>query len=234
MENINPFQALIELVTFDQKIVSSNTEIKKLEKEITILNNEIQSHQINLETAKNSWTAAKKEVDEKELKMKELDNLESDKKKKLEETQDTKEYSSLKKEIEKIKQIQYELEPKLLENWKRHELTKKDYDEKKAIFETKINDIQKLIDEKKEQINSLTEKLKNLNVERKEKEKNVPQEWIEKYNVMHLRVNNPVVPVVADSCSACFYPLTSQDKIDLKNKKLLQCKRCYRFLYLKE
>lgn len=234
MENINPFQALIDLVTFDQNIVKNNEEVKKLEKEISTLTNEIQSIQINLETVKNNWLATKKEVDQKEFKMKELDQLESDKKKKLENAQEQKEYVSLKKEIEKIKQTQYELEPILLENWKKNETAKKEYEEKKGIFENKIIEIQDKINEKNNQIKTLKENLEQLNIERKDKEKNVPEDWIAKYNLMHMRVTNPIVPVVNNVCSACFYHITSQDMIDLKNKKLLQCKRCYRFLYIKE
>jgi predicted nucleic acid-binding Zn-ribbon protein len=230
----NPFQLFIELVTFDQKIVNNENHIKKLEKEISDLTNEINSLQANLNNSKEIYVAAHKEVDAIELKMKELDQIEKNRKKKLEESGNPKEYTTLKKEIEKIKQTQFEIEPKLVESWNKLETTKKEYETKKVEFENKIKAIQDSIDQKNKQIETIEDELTKLEEERSGKEKGIPEEWIAKYNIMHKQVKNPVVPVISNSCSACFYTITSQDMIYLKNKRLLQCKRCYRFLYLPE
>jgi predicted nucleic acid-binding Zn-ribbon protein len=45
-------------------------------------------------------------------------------------------------------------------------------------------------------------------------------------------VADPIVPVFDGSCSACFYAMTGQDMQELYKNKLLQCRGCYRFVYL--
>ena len=69
---------------------------------------------------------------------------------------------------------------------------------------------------------------------RPEKEKIVPEEWLEKYTIMKAQVSDPVVPITQETCSACFYALTNQDIICARRGRLLQCKGCYRLLYLLE
>lgn len=68
--------------------------------------------------------------------------------------------------------------------------------------------------------------------ERLHKEKGLPEEWLEKYAIMRARINDPVVPVFDGNCSACFYKISVQDMQFLKHRKLIQCKDCFRLLYL--
>ena len=62
----------------------------------------------------------------------------------------------------------------------------------------------------------------------------VPAELLDNYEHMRGLVINPVVPVVHNSCSACFYPVPAQDLAILKKGKLLPCKSCYRILYIED
>ncbi len=78
----------------------------------------------------------------------------------------------------------------------------------------------------------LTKTIKDRLQERAALEKNVPAEWLEKYASMRSRVPDPVVPVINGHCSACVYKVSDQDMLMLSRNKLLQCKDCYRFLYL--
>lgn len=70
--------------------------------------------------------------------------------------------------------------------------------------------------------------------DRQSKEQAVPAEWLEKYATMRARVTDPVVPVINGDCSACFYQVSTQDMQQLRHRKLLQCKDCFRLLYLPE
>jgi predicted nucleic acid-binding Zn-ribbon protein len=78
----------------------------------------------------------------------------------------------------------------------------------------------------------MQEEIKVQEKDRKRIESIVPQGWLEKYAIMRTKVTDPVVPVINNSCSACFYDVIGQDLQELRKKKLLQCKECYRFLYL--
>ncbi len=66
------------------------------------------------------------------------------------------------------------------------------------------------------------------------KETGVPNEWLEKYSHMRLRVIDPVVPVMFGGWSACSYAVTEQELVRLKRKALIQCKGCFRLLYMQE
>lgn len=70
--------------------------------------------------------------------------------------------------------------------------------------------------------------------QRRQKEGLVPAEWLEKYEMMRSRVADPVVQVTQDSCGACYQLLTSQDLVRAKRGALIQCRKCFRLLYLPE
>ena len=112
--------------------------------------------------------------------------------------------------MKKSKQIQYELQPKLVESWNKLEYTKSDYEAKKSNYEIKLKEFEKNLEDKKNQIKLLEDEISELNKKRPEKEKIIPADWLNKYDLMKLKVSNPVAPVVQDSCNACFYHLTSQ------------------------
>lgn len=88
------------------------------------------------------------------------------------------------------------------------------------------------IAQKDEHIARLLNELAERHTMRKPLEKGVPEEWLERYAMMRSRVSDPVVPVKDGLCSACFHQILAQDMILLRRNKLLQCKECYRFLYL--
>ena len=67
--------------------------------------------------------------------------------------------------------------------------------------------------------------------ESKKQQEGVPEEWLEKYEVMKGRVPDPAVPIMNGTCSACFYTLSPEDSLSLGRKALLQCKSCFRFIY---
>lgn len=229
----DPFNAFIELIDFDKKAIKTEVDINSLKSDIKNQSNEIERLLYDIEQSKNFWVETRKSVDDQELKMKELDQQEKEKKQKLEFTHTPKEYSAIKKEVDLIKQNQYNLEPALLEMWKKSESAKKEFEDKKVEATKKIELLENSITEKTTNINFLEIQLNELKKERTQKSAGIPEEWIEKYNLMRLKVSNPVVPVENNSCSACFYLITSQDLIHLKHKKLLQCKRCYRFLFIR-
>lgn len=73
MNEQHPLQSFIDLVTFDQELISLEIEIKKLEHEIADANSKIVQIEQASQHAHDRVRTARKEVDEKELEMKELD-----------------------------------------------------------------------------------------------------------------------------------------------------------------
>lgn len=228
----DPFKQFIDLVTFDQDIYKAKKEIETFKTDLSLAENEAAALDTALEFEKNILSSAKKEVSDKELKMQELDEKEKEQKKKLELISNQKEYLLLKKETEKLLQAQHNLEPELMQSWNKLANAKNEFNNKSKVIEQKIEETRILIKEKRDNLNSTLKKIEDLYNTRTLKEINVPQEWLQKYNVMHGQVTNPVVEVINNSCTACFFNVTNQDLINLNKNKLIQCKGCFRLLYI--
>lgn len=228
---IGPFQLFIDLIKFDQKILDLKNSVEKFEKSNTDIINEIASLKNNLEAANLELIESKKQVDANELRMQELDQAEKEKKAKLDLISNPKEYQALKKELEKAQLEQVNLEPILISNWNKYENIKKDNIIKTEKLKKQIEELEEKHNKNSEEIKKIQNDLDTLIQQRPEKEKDVPQEWLEKYYVMREKVKNPVVPIINSSCSACFYNMTSQDRINLDKKRLIQCKGCFRLIY---
>ncbi|MDQ5941163.1 MAG: uncharacterized protein QG632_889 [Candidatus Dependentiae bacterium] len=60
----------------------------------------------------------------------------------------------------------------------------------------------------------------------------VPAELRKEYLQMKERVANPAVPIVDNTCSACFTNLLGQEITGLSTRAVIRCRSCYRFLYV--
>jgi predicted nucleic acid-binding Zn-ribbon protein len=230
--NESPFKQFIDLITVDQAIAQLQLDEQKLEREIAVLHKQEQDIILDVEQAKVAQVHAQKEVDAKELEMETLVVAETEKKRRLELVNSHKEYQSMKAEIDTLQEKQQALEESLLHAWSALETTKRIYELKKASYPQQIEQIQTLAVAQRDKITSMQGVIAERERERTVKAQTVPQEWLDKYAAMRARVPDPVVPVVRGSCSACYYKVSEQDLLLLGRNKLLQCKDCYRFLYI--
>jgi len=227
-----PVQSFIDLVNFDQGTYAIQDEIEKTNKSIKEIQLKQAQHVSDLEFIKKQVHDARKEVDQAELEMKELEQKEISQKEKLENSVDQQEYRLLSKEIKSIKKRQHDYEEILLVAWNKFESAKKEVQAQEARVNEKIEELKTSMQESQAKLQKLEQDLQERLKQRDEKTKAVPADWLEKYVLMRSRVANPVVPVVGGSCSACFYQLPPQDFLALKRNRVLQCKGCYRFLYI--
>lgn len=226
------FQTFIDLVTFDQSLVKIERDIKKSQEVQNSLLADIERLQEDFLDIKTAKLQARKAVDEKELYMKVLDGKESELKAKLESISNQKEYKSLEKETLVVNAERMRHEQELLVLWNKLEGLEKTYEFKLKLHEEQAAKFHAEVEKIKNEVAELQAQLETLNTQRIEKQKNVPQEWLDMYVNMKGRVPNPVVPVVNDSCDACFYSVTPRDLQALRKNKLLQCLDCYRLLYV--
>lgn len=229
-----PFEKFIALVEVDQKINSLNNQIISHRKKITDLIQESQLHLTAHEKIKEKYEHTRKEVDAKELEMKILDQQESEKKIKLDQVANHREYQSIKAEIDLLKKSQHDLEESLINIWNQLENSKKELDSSTTAHQQHAEQIKQQIEQHENQIKEISSQVDKLLADRNQKDQDMPAEWLEKYTIMRSKVSDPVVPVLDGSCSACFYKVSAQDMQDLKRRKLVQCKDCYRLLYLQE
>lgn len=228
----HPFQRFVDLIEFDQGINKITREIEAVQHEVTQLQHAIKHVEDGVLAAQHRVKSFQKMVDEQELEIKELAATEKDKKARLEEIGNYKEYQALKAELDQVQAYQIAAEKELTEAWKNLESSLKNLETLHETNAHKLKELQVTCAQKERALELLQHDLAEHLVKRPAMEKDVPAEWLDKYAVMRTRVSNPVVPVVRDSCSACYYALTNQELVSLRARALIQCKGCFRLLYL--
>jgi predicted nucleic acid-binding Zn-ribbon protein len=230
----HPFLRFIDLVNFDQKIHSLETEKKSILSATASLKNQEEEYARDLDEMNKRVFQLKKKVDEQELEMKSLDQKEKDKKQRLERLADYKEYQAIKAEIEAIQQMQVDREQLVLDAWHQLENAQHSLQKKTKEHEVLLQQLHEKMQELETKAAHLSDEIANLTTQRAGKETNVPAEWLEKYTMMRARVPDPVVEIFHQSCSACSHLITQQEMIRAKRGALLQCQNCYRLLYAPE
>lgn len=231
----DPFGTFIDLIKFDQETISLDKKIKKSLDELQQFEDKKKGIEDALQAVHEQMVQTRKTVDEKELEMQTLDAREKDQKNHLDNATNQKEYESATSEITTLKQQQMDLEEGLIAAWNKLESAKKAHAHKKAAAEEEIKEVVELIEQKEKEIKEAQAAVETRDASRDDKQKGVPEEWLERYKVMRGRVTNPVVPVVDGiSCGGCFYIISPQDMSRLEKKALVQCKACYRLIYMKQ
>jgi len=228
----SPFYKFLDLAKFDQTVIALEKDIKKLQQEVDELEQQKAKIAAYVEQAKQQWQSVKKDVDAKELAMRELDQADAEKKQKLENVKSHKEYGAIAVEIAEIKEQQTVVEQGLVERWSALEASKRAYEAAQKKAEQDLVAVHEAIAKKQETMAQERATLTEHREQRAVKTQGIPEDWLEKYTAMRTNVADPVVPVVDGNCSACFYKVIGQDMILLGKNKLLQCKDCYRFLYI--
>lgn len=229
-----PLDAFLKLVELDRSLLRIDRSIGGMRDEIRSSENEAKLLATYLHKAHEFEREQRKNVDQVELQMKSLDAGKKQKMEQFDSAHNQKEYGALKSEIESIKKEQHDLEADLLQAWKAYEQAHAQYIQKKEEVASKQTTLDAIIEEKMQSVDRLEQERAALMVQRPAAMEGVPAEWLETYSMMHSKVEDPVVPVENELCSACFYGIHRQDMIDLGKRKMLQCRDCFRFLYLPE
>lgn len=226
-----PFDAFIRLVEFDQQMKQLSLQINKEEKLIADMHMQKAVLAQDLAQLKQSVHDMQKAVDAKELEMKVLDERVAGLKQKIENLSNPKEYNSLRKELDAVRAEQNSLEDALVSAWHQLEVAQRALQQKSEAITDTVTKADAEIADKQAEVSALQNSLAAKRIERVERLKVIPAEWLEKYEGMYERVDDPAVPIVDGACSGCFYPVSTQDVARLKRRALLQCTSCYRFLY---
>ena len=223
-------------------------ELKKLvvlDHEINQLKKTVQSDQEILESIKKPLAIieqnkekqallikeAQKQIDSLELCLAQLKQDQSHKNELLTTLSHPKEYDALEHERNQIEQSITEVEDKILAQLEIQEVAEKELAQAvNAYKDAEIAAIEKT-QEIQQALSGYNDQISSLQVQWNEQLTCVPSELMHGYTEIRSRVPNPVVPVVASSCSACFYRLLHQDDVALTTRSVIRCRGCYRFLF---
>lgn len=226
------FSFLIDLVNFDQNIAQVNRDIQVHQESIAVLQEQQTKIEQSVVDVKQTLHDIRKNVDTFELEMKTLDEREKEEKIKLDAVSNLKEYNSIKNEIDVLQHTRQEKEKELLQAWNDLENAQARLDVLEKETKQQLVDVAADITKKQEEQKTLQDDVEKLVAQRPEKEKSVPEQWLEKYTLMRARVADPVVPLDNDHCSACSLTLAQPEIMQAQKGSLLQCKGCFRLLYV--
>lgn len=224
-------QRLIDLVTFDRDVVAIENALTAAEEAVINHQQALTTAKTMVEEAKERVRSATKQVDEKELELKELDEELTEKKRRFDTAADVREYKALKAETEQLMERQLQLEDEVAQAWTVLENAQKEGARIEAEQAGLMAEYEAQIVAQQEIARDLKERIVEKALVRNQLEQSVPEEWRERYKMMRKRVSDPVVPLVNDACSACFYRPTKQDLVRLKRGAVLMCGDCYRFIF---
>lgn len=229
--SVSPFERFIDLVKFDQTISQTLHACHAKEQQGDLLEVDKQKIVAEVDALKQAVYDAQKAVHEKELESKKLDARQNDIKKKLDDIENAKQYVVLKKELDQLQTQQQQHEEMLIKVWNQLEAAERTLTQKKDPLLEKIKEADQEIVSVEHELAALDVQLERAVAQRPNIAALVNPEWLSKYEAMQGRVENPVVEVSQGACSGCFYAIPQHELTRLKNKALLECNSCYRFLY---
>ena len=228
------FQKFIDLITFDKKYHELKEESEKAQTLINACTVQRKIYADKIVASSEKKDLAHKFLKDSEFEIKDLEEKEKKQKTILDQVTNIKEQKAAFAELESLQFKRNELEKNLSKAWNRYETL---LEESKAVEKEGSEAIQAVdADIVKHQavIAQAEQASQEYKKDRVAKLADINPEWLRMYEIMKTRSKNPVVPVLQDSCSVCFYMVSAQDLQKLKQNDLLQCKDCYRLLYISE
>ncbi|MBD3231773.1 hypothetical protein GF322_03870 [Candidatus Dependentiae bacterium] len=225
---------LKRLVDVDLKIKKLDTEIIKTEKIVTRDQDKIPKFNQEKIFLEEQLLQKKKKVNEQEITAKDLREKESHKKEILDSVSNQKEYKAIEKELKNLTHQRMHADDMLVQAWHELEEFEKKLKKQKDNIKNKIIQLQEGMQIQESNLKDLFEQKNELVKKRHEAVKDIPIEWLTKYDRMKDKVSDPIVSIINSSCSACYYPVLTKDLYKLKKSGVLPCRNCYRFLYYDE
>lgn len=227
-------RAFIDFVTCHNDILSRQKKLKALEDSLADLIQRYIVLRDSIALKHKEVIAQRKAIDAQELELKVLDTQEADKKKRLENANTVKEFQSLTSELEIINAKKNTAETILFDALSHLEVLK---DQEIVYTRTTEQTLATMLDQQKKleqtkQHDSII--LETVKQECIAKRKLVNKDLLERFDSMLAQVENPAMPILNESCSACFYSVPQTELGPAKKGQLAQCKDCYRLLYLEQ
>ena len=229
-----PYHEFIRLAKLDQQLILDLAKTDLLKSQIVELNNKVEDAAKDLALSNTMLNNLKKKIDESQLELRSIDDQLSKKNRSLQSVSSPKQYESLTHEIEAANLSKDKIENDILSWYTELDDLSNVVQIKKSDFEKFKNLADISINEKEEMVELLEKDVQKVENEWKIALSILPIEWVEKYKKMRESVKNPVVPVLSNSCSACYSGLTASELNALRHHKLINCHDCYRLLYIEE
>lgn len=226
---------LIEVQRLDNLIADAEEKLSGVPEYLEKAKQELDEAQVEFDTFKEKYDKDRSAKNEVETSYEENKTQLEKAQKKLPEVKNNKEYEAVLKEMDVLKKNVNDAEEKILElseavdkyQSEDESITKK-LEDAKAAYEAGLK-------QRDEENSDLTTELADNKEKREEAVKSVKKSLLAKYDrVRNARNNLAVVRVEDETCTGCYIKVPPQLYVEVvKDKELLQCPNCQRFLYYK-
>ena len=228
----NPFTTALLLVKLDQILQQLEKSTQRLTTEIEQHDAACENERVHVSDAQTTVHNLRKQLAQRELEDKALQERERLLRKKLDTAASAKEYQALTKELQELETIKKDNDEQVFLLWGELEAAQNNL--KQA--ETEAQQVCSVAEQKKQNLNAQRLQVQAELVQEQGKRDSycaaVDPEWLQKYETMRKSVPNPVVPVVTGTCSACSFDIVHADLMQLERHVFLPCRGCYRLLYI--
>lgn len=228
----DPLIAFINLTRFDARAVALHGQVDETYEALEKIEHECIAINEKLDTQRNDLHTKQKQKSAFDLELTSAEDQIKIKQRKLDSLSNPKEYFSLTSELEQLKSKKDQLEDQIFSLLNQIEEAQKTYQNEQRNNEALLADLdvrkrahEMNLKRDRDELQSMEEVRSSLIV-------GIPEEWLERYEMMRRDINDAAVPVEFDSCSACFHALVGRDLLLMRKRALLQCKQCNRFLYI--
>lgn len=225
------FNRFIRLVELDGLLSQFTRELEVLVQKQQFLFIELEQVQRSLLAAQQVLTKVHKEMHTLELELRTIEMHEKEKKARLSNAVTPKEFFSLEHEIEALQKKRMTYEDPYLKLLSQVEDAQQKAQQLQNELPGKTQELEKQVQHLEEQRKYLIARLDAARKEKASLAHEIPEEVLRDYNSMLEKVPNPVVPIIKESCSACFYTVSQQRLHESRHHKLIKCQDCFRLLY---
>ena len=223
----------LDLVLIDHEILDIIHKKELYRAEISGLESRLTAFKHSIINAQEKDSGIKKKLHDQEAESNKLDLRRNTTQKNLDQTMQAKDFFSFTSELAALKKNSTDVEEKLFALWEENEKSEKHLAELKETEKELIPALEK-------EIKILSKRLIDLEFEQQKNQEarllkvpHVIPELYEQYENLRQSTPYAAVAMQKESCSACFYPVNSADKDLLMRSQIIQCKDCYRLLYVR-
>ena len=225
------WQKLKQLGLLDKQVITLQETQAELLAKLQAKQKSIPQQEVQLETISSAHKKITFEVGQKEVEVSTILQKIEAKEKLLEQAANAKQQGAIEHEISTLKKQCSDLEDQCLKALTTLERLAVEVNKKAPAIQEQLTQDKKDIVELEKELEVAKKATTLWEEEQKTVISSIEPEWFAKYQQMKTHVDDPIAPIISDSCGSCFYKILFQDLSRLKKNAILPCHGCFRLLY---
>jgi predicted nucleic acid-binding Zn-ribbon protein len=226
-------EQLIKLQAMDTRLYTAECKLAKVPEALKIVKQEYERLNSEKESAVERFAVLKSEYTDAKISLEEKREMKEAAQKKLLSVQNNKEYEAALKEMDNLKKDVANLEKQTAQEAEEMKRLETVIAETTTAGEEKESIYNMMKTEREVENKSLYDEIAALKKEREEFAATIKKSVLSRYDrVRKARNNLAIVPIHMETCSGCNMKVPPQFAVEIKKEReLLQCPHCQRFLY---